>query len=166
MPYTTPVNQSPGDNLSSLKYNNEVVGNALWFLTGRAQIYNRTAGNYTTTSTSSVAVDATNLAFTLTSAGTRVEVIVSGVLENSANNAIPNLYINLDGTDGPPLWPVPTATNTMAAGVNYPFVIHRVFTVTPGSHTYTLKWKTNSGTLTLYGDGTSYGMSMSVKEIG
>jgi len=126
------------------------------------------ASNYTTTSTSFVDVDATNLALTIETTGGDLEVRFSGPITNSSS-ATTSLDVDLDGTrvagdDGI------TGGRPGGSAPGFPFSFVYVITdVEPGSHTLKLMWKVAAGTGTLYaGAGTAFAdhhPQFSVKEL-
>jgi hypothetical protein len=160
MAWTTPNTPAVGDVLSASNYATYIRDNLNWLLTGRGLIYSRSTGNYTTTSAVYVDVDGTNFSFTLTNVGTKVFVSFNGFLQPAANGTTANLTVSLDGVDQPDLWFYWTTLNI---STNYQVCFSTVLTVTPGSHTIKLRWKTN-GTLTLIGG--TYLATMAVMEIG
>lgn len=110
--------------------------------------------NYTTTSSSFVNVDATNLALTINTNGGDVMVGFHGVVINNTTNAIIYLDVEVDGSrhagdDG--ALEIQFATFTIL-----PASFVRLITgLAEGSHTFKLQWKVSAGTGTLYaGSGT------------
>ena len=113
------------------------------------------SSDYTTTSTSFVDVDGTNLALTIETEGG--DVMVGFVGSVSHSNGTARIYFELDvdgspagGDDGICLVAQNTWRNQTASFV---FLIQGL---SEGSHTIKLQWKTNVGTATLYaGAGTT-----------
>lgn len=111
--------------------------------------------NYTTTSSSFVDVDSTNLSLTIETAGGDVLIAFHGTVTRSASGGIVRFDVDVDGTrvasdDG-----IIAAEPVTGAGMPVSFVRY-VTGLSPGSHTFKLQWKINTGTATLYaGAGTS-----------
>jgi hypothetical protein len=118
--------------------------------------------DYTTTSTSFVAIDSTNLAITMSINGSVVWLSFTGVLTHAGNTTygpMPSLDFEIDGTrflsggaDGF------GAINNGGNIVNRSIVtINAVVTgLATGSHTFKVLWKTLGNTATLYaGSGTA-----------
>jgi hypothetical protein len=109
------------------------------------------ASDYTTTSTSFVDVDATNLSLTITTTGGDVMVGFFGTVEHSAasSNAI-RFDVDLDGSV--------IGGDAGLAGMNFSVSDQRltvsfVYLVTglsAGTHTFKLQWETASATATLF----------------
>lgn len=117
-----------------------------------SKLYDK-GSDITTTSTTFVAVDSTNLARTVTINGTKALIIFRGVFSSGTSIRHIDLDVNVNGTrwastgaDGSST--VQATTNTIA----YPgSVVMVVDGLTPGSNTFQAMWKTSSAaTLTLY----------------
>lgn len=126
-----------GDNLAALK------------APPSAQ-YTRTSADYTTTSTSFVDVDATNLAHTITTTGGDVLIVFVAPVTNSASAS--NVFfdvlldgVRIGGTDG-------LIIQTVATAVYASVVCFAVLKtgLAAGSHTFKLQWKVGSGTGRIY----------------
>ncbi len=164
MSWTTPRTWTVGQVVGASDLNTDVRDNLNWLLTGRGAIYARSAGNYTTTSTSYADVDGTNLSFAIVDAGTKILITFNGLISGNQNGMTGTFTVSLDGTDQTDLW---TYYTTLTGGFLYQVTVSHVLTVAAGSHTIKLRWKTNNfagGTLTLY--GTTPVATMSVQEIG
>lgn len=105
--------------------------------------------DYTTTSTSMVDVDATNLALAITTTGGDVEVGFPGAVSNSTNGAAVSFDLWVDGAL--------LAGNNGIIGCTVPAanrIVPMHFTVTiplaAGAHTINLRWRVGSGTGKLY----------------
>jgi hypothetical protein len=110
--------------------------------------YVRTTANYTTTSTTFVDVDSTNLALTITTGARRVSIGVVASVSNSGTN---NVFLDLlvDGTSESGGVGV---VLSKSASLNDPISLTWLSAVlTAASHTFKLQWKTAAGTATLYG---------------
>lgn len=154
MAYTNPKTWAVKEELTSSDLNTYVRDNlaALKDPPSDSYVLNE-ASDYTTTSTSFVDVDATNLALTITTTGGDVMVHFYGNFDGVAPNAV-FVDVDLDGTriggdDGlikyeNPSYVVPVSFTRLITGL------------AAGSHTLKLQWKVSAGTTTLYaGAGTS-----------
>jgi len=114
------------------------------------------AANYTTNATSFADVDSTNLSFTLNTAGGDVLITFTGTFSHNTAAGRVYLDVSVDGTDtfGDDGLLV-TACETAARFYSFSMVAWKL-SLSAGSHTFRLRWKTNTGILTLYaGAGTS-----------
>jgi hypothetical protein len=108
---------------------------------------------YTTTSTSFVDVDATNLVMTLATGGGNVMVHFHGNLQHSGSSGRIYLDVEVDGTrvagDDGIVWG--------AGDAIFDLTFTRLITgLSAGDHIFKLQWKTSAATATLYaGAGTS-----------
>lgn len=134
----------------------------LWQAAPVGASYKRTSGNYTTTSTSFVDVDGTNLALTITTLARRVMIGFTGSIKHSAANAT-SLTVDLDGTNlgaavgsagygG--LVTVRPSTNNFEGDASFTFLTD---VLSAGSHTFKLQWVTAAATATLPGSTGSTG---------
>lgn len=118
------------------------------------KLYDKPTGeaNFTTTSTTFVAVDATvdKLNLTITTFGNPVEMLFSGAISNSVANAFTSLDIELDGALIGGASNTYGGVNSAAASQAYPTTLHRIKVLAAGSHTFKLMWKVTSGTGTLH----------------
>ena len=112
--------------------------------------YIQSAADYTTTSTSFVDVDATNMAHTITTTGG--DVLIGGILPMTNTVSIANVYfdvtvdgVRMGGTDGLVVQTVPTALHAYVVS----FMLFKTG-LSAGSHTFKLQWKVNSGTGRIY----------------
>ncbi|NIN36631.1 MAG: hypothetical protein GTO60_16670 [Gammaproteobacteria bacterium] len=106
--------------------------------------------DYTTSSTSFVDVDATNLTLTISSRGGRAAVSADLVFGNTGTTDITYFDFTLNGVrvggdDGMILGQQPNFANNRRTAT-----IYRVIHFDPGVHTVVLQWKTNNNTSTLY----------------
>jgi hypothetical protein len=113
--------------------------------------------DYTTTSSSFVNVDGTNLSLAITTAGGNVLIGFSGVVGNNTLAAVVYLDVDIDGAgrfagdDG-----IVAIQHSVAGHMyNASFVVLKTGLVA-GLHTFKLQWKVQAGTGTLYaGAGTA-----------
>jgi hypothetical protein len=145
----TPANYT-GDSLKTLRVNSGET--AVEFVALPIQIIERNnSGNYTTTSTTLVAVDTTNLRVSLTTTGGTVELFFEGKIDHSATAAI-GFDFHIDGTTwhynnlGFYAGAIETAAGTPSRMTNLSAMIDGL---SAGAHTFDLGWRTNSGTATL-----------------
>jgi hypothetical protein len=133
---------------------------------GASARYVRSAGSYTTTSTTFVDVDGTNMSLTITTGARRVNVGLIGTASLSV--AAGNLYafdITVDGTRqggtyGYYFRQPSTATYGEPVGFIYPTDV-----LSAGSHTFKLQWRVlGATTATLFGDSSAYA-SFFVEEV-
>jgi hypothetical protein len=108
--------------------------------------------NYTSTSTTFAAIDATNLTLTILIGDGDIHGSFMGTALNTSNYI--NFEITLDGlaavNDGA------TSVNVAGGGAALPFGLQHQYEVLPGTHTLQLQWKTPTGTANLYaGAGTT-----------
>src|SRR5690242_16872399 len=99
MGWTTPATWNPGQVISATDLNTHLRDNLNYLLSGRArQVIKRdNNANYSTTSTSFVDIDATNLSITLNLSGSAVLVTFTAVADNTGGG-LPVLDIDVDGT--------------------------------------------------------------------
>jgi len=155
MVWTEPAEWEVGDVLTDERLNEEIRDNLLALKDPPNALYTL-AGNYTTTSTTFVDVDGTNLALTVTPAGTKVIIILNLVLEHDTSLAITTFDILKTGVSiSPGALGIGSVRhqNTTNPSKLIPFT--RVLTVTGltanTSVTFKLQWKTSGGTATIMG---------------
>lgn len=146
-----PVTWSVGQLVTATNLNEQLRDNLEFLKTPPTALYTvNQASDYTTTSTSFVDVDATNLSLTIATAGGDVLIVFMGYGGGTAR-----LYLDvaidsvrMAGDDG---------FLAAVSGVNTPITLVALKQgLTAGSHTFKLQWKVNSGTGTLYaGAGTA-----------
>lgn len=157
MAWTAPTTQTTGTLITASVWNTDLTDNLAELKDPPSDNYELNEGsNYTTSSTTFVDIDGTNLALTLTTNGGDVMVSFHGsILVTGAYLA----YLDVDvdgardaGDDGMLLYEL---FNARAK----PMVFTRLITgLAAGSHTFTLQWKVSSGAAvaTLYaGAGTA-----------
>ena len=159
MAWTTPLTWEDGRLVTASDMNTYISDNL-------THLYDRLATNdeytaneasdYTTTSTSFVDIDATNLSLTITTHGGDVLVGFTGFVQLSGAGT-QYVHFNVD-VDGSPQFADDGLGGAWDAGTRklVSFVV-LIEGLTAGSHTFKLKWKSQiGGTITLYaGAGTS-----------
>lgn len=153
MAYSAPSSQTTSDLITAAIWNQNVVDNvtALYALAIHpAASYTRTAGNYTTSSTSMADIDATNMALTITTTGGDIDVSLAAHVSHSAANGVIALDLLLDGASkGPGSSSLLFQAYGNGANGNASFC-WRITGVAAGEHTVKIQWKTNAGTVTMY----------------
>jgi hypothetical protein len=156
--WATPVKTWADNNLVAASDLNAEIRDRMDFLKSppTAQYTLNQASDYTTTSTSFVDVDGTNLVLTITTAGGDVLIGFSGLVGNNGNTQNVLFDVLLDGVriggdDGL------IGMRTAAAGAASPVSLLFLKTgLSAGSHTFKLQWRTTATTATLYaGAGTA-----------
>ena len=148
MAWTTPTTRSVSELITPVEWNIDLVDNLLYLYSRPAASYTGVAGgNYTVTSTSYVALDATNLKLTLTTSSGRVLV---GVIMNAAGGATlaAGFRVNIDSGSSYGYW----------GDSHQVFVTPNVISFAPllltglsaASHTFQLEVKVNGNTMTIY----------------
>ena len=108
--------------------------------------YIRVSSDYTTTSTSLVDVDATNLAHSITTIGGDVLATFAGYA--NVNSSGSDMYLAVD-VDGTPY----TIVKTKSQGSGHIFNVSFSYVfagLAAGSHDFTLQWRVSGNTGTLY----------------
>lgn len=128
--------------------------------------YKRSTGDYSTSSTSFVDVDGTNLALTITTKAHRCLVTFTGVITTTGGAAGVFLDVLVDGVSvsgglgGVLGISVPTATNVHNASFSFITDV-----LTAASHTFKLRYRTSANTAEIKGDGTVWTARFSVVEL-
>lgn len=114
--------------------------------------YKRTAGDYTTTSTTFVDVDSTNLSLTITTGAHRVLIGFSGTVRQSDGNDNIFLDVTVDGTrQGGSIGLIGPRSAVNVDG-SFTFLTD---VLSAGSHTFKLQWRVlATGTATIAGGST------------
>jgi hypothetical protein len=155
MAWTTPKTWSVGELVTASDMNTHLRDNLNALKTPPSAHYVLDqASEYTTTSTSFVDVDATNLSSTITTNGGDVMVIFSGVFNHNTNGAIIFLNLSVDGANVQPEDGIVSAT-LQAANRSNIVLFYMVTGLPAGSHTFRLRWKTSSGVATLHAGATA-----------
>jgi hypothetical protein len=151
-------------NLATGISNSVIRDRRPWARGGFSQVI-RTAGNYTTTSASLVAVDSTNVAIRMECTGNPVRIKMSGETSGTINSQFfyvaPWIDGALEGTTNFALWQYQHAT-TATGNIRCEF--EHVAYPSAGSHVFSLAYAVTSGTLTLFGS-TTVPLQFSVEEI-
>ncbi len=114
--------------------------------------------SYSTTSTTYVNVDSTNLALTITTTGGDVVVGFNGagvmaVLGNSGYLTVSMDNVNVAGAYG-----ITFLTSSAVVPISFAFLLRDL---SPGVHTFRLQWKVSGSTATLYATGEFWVREMS-----
>lgn len=155
--YATPKTWSANEGLTASLLNTYIRDQVLALKSpAHFRCYIDEAADYTTTSTSFVDIDATDLSATVTTGGGKMLLFFTGTVYQSATTARVYLDISVDGTrlgldDG--LTVVRVSSMPSHAGVA---IAALSGTLSAGSHTFKLQWKVDSGTGGMYaGAGTA-----------
>lgn len=120
-----------------------IHGNLNYLLNpNRAAVELTDHATYTTTSTSFVDVDATNLTLTLETYGGPVLITVLGVLSSSSTNAV---FFDV-AIDGERISGASAGISRQYADVARPANFTLPVVLAAGTHTLTLQWRVSSGT--------------------
>lgn len=166
MAWTSPATWTAGQVVGAADLNSQLRDNMSYLLNGRPkQVIKRdNAGDYTTTSSSFVAIDSTNLAITLTLSGTIALLMFSGMFNGGFNSSYgPHtaLDFDIDGTRYLSAGNEGFGSYNSAVNNNSGKVINTIMALVTGlsvgSHTFKVFWKTtDTQTSTLYaGSGVS-----------
>lgn len=141
MAWTTPTTRSTNDLITASIWNTDLVNNLLALKAPPTASY-VFAGPYSTTSTSEVDVDTTNLSLSITTTGGDVLV---GWLGSVYMSVAGTCYLNVT-MDGANLLTIGNIgvfshTNTVAGGI-----VALKTPVTAAMHTFKLRWKVSGGT--------------------
>ena len=158
MAWVAPVTRSTGTLITASIWNADIVANTLALKDPPtdSSIINE-AADYTTTSTSFVDVDATDLALSVTSTGGAIMVHFHGSVRNATINGAVFFDFTTNavrdaGDDGLALH----VTENGGVVVTTPSFTRLVEGLAAGTHNFALQWRTNTGTAILYaGAGTS-----------
>lgn len=163
MPWNSPATFLTGRTVTASDWNTYVTDNISYLNARPGDEYLTNEGSdYTTTSTSFVAVDSTNLSISLTSNGGDVLIGFSGSVSNTTGgqSVYMDVFVDVDGggynsltgDDG-----LVMATSTNAGHMNNVSFIFKHTGLSSGSvYTYRLYWQVTANTGTMYaGAGTS-----------
>ena len=139
MAWTTPTTVSAGDKLTSTMWNNQVAGNLSYLLSpNKGMIIRNNNGDYSTTSTSWVDVDATNLSITITTYGGPV-LVLAAMLTGQTSGDTGGIDVTMDGTR---IGEASTLGLVNATSTYVP--ICTIVTPAAGSHTFKLQYRTTN----------------------
>lgn len=147
----TPQTWNTNDLVTATNLNEQLRDNMEWLKAKTStNRYVDESSDYTTTSTSFVNVDGTNLSLSLTTVGGDVLIGFASAVNYSASGGLIYFDVEIDGTrfglnDGIVLINSPTANGTMNAS----FVVLKTG-LSAASHTFKLQWKVNSGTAKIF----------------
>lgn len=148
MTWTTPTTRSVSELITAAVWNTDLVDNLLYLYSRPAASYTGVAGgNYTVTSTSYVALDATNLKLTLTTSSGRVLV---GVIMNASGSAslVAGFRVNVDAGASYAYWGDSHQVFTTPNVISFAPLL--LTGLSAASHTFQLEVKVNSYTMTIY----------------
>lgn len=169
MAWNTPITWATNQLVTATDLNGQVRDNLNYLFNRPYAQYKRTSGNYTTTSTSFVDVDATNLNLSLTTKSGVVLFFFQGVSQTDTNGAWAIFDVLVDGVAFGGGWlgyGMQAASYRSLAGENYDVTfIGMVAGLSAGSHTFKLRWKVTSGTGILFGDTTNRAAMFGVVEV-
>ncbi len=158
MAWTTPDTRSAGDVLSAAAYNTYLRDNLSYLFSGRPKfsILRDNGADYSTTSTSFVEVDGTNLKGTLTIAGSAVLLGFTCQFKYQTPTAyldfiVDGVRVGAAGADG-------LIHSVSAAAYSKPFgcFLALVTGLSVGAHTFKVVWKSSGGTSVIHsGNGVS-----------
>jgi len=159
MPFTDPKTWEYGELVTAELLNEQLRDNMLALKNPpTGQVVRDNGGFYSTTSTSFVAVDSTNVKVTLTTSGGDVMVGFVGTAHADATSSrFMSFDVDVDGNGG---WAssqgyasgiaTTSIQSTTAWGVSFgPILIQ---SLAPGTHTFTLLWRVSAGTGYLHSD--------------
>ncbi len=153
MGWTTPKTWVPGEVLSASDFNTHLRDNLNALLTRPlgAVLWSNGA-DYTTSSTSFVDIDGTNLAKTITPVSTKVLLLFSATAYIGGLTSYFDFTVDgtrLGGANGLQV------AGSSAVNTTMPVFMAAVVTVTPGAvHTFKVQWKASGGTISLYANTT------------
>lgn len=127
-----------------LSDNTQYLYDEITYTPGEYTYTRGSAVDYSTTSTSFVDIDNPNMVGTITTDGGDVRVTFAGTLYGT-NNAIARIAVNYDGENWRPVW---SLINLSGSNVSFSYVFNGV---SAGSHTFRMRWLTNTGTINLRG---------------
>lgn len=142
MAWTTPKTRSTNDRITASIWNTDLVNNLLALKSPPTARYIFT-GPYSTTSTSAVDVDTTNLSLSITTTGGDVLVGWLGTVHMSVSGDTCTLNVTMDGASLQSIGNVGqfNQANLIAGG----FTALKT-PVAAGKHTFKLRWKVSAGT--------------------
>ncbi len=147
MGWTAPATWNPGQVISATDLNTHLRDNLNYLLSGRARqtIKRDNNADYSTSSTTFVDIDSTNLSITLNLSGTAVLLLFTAV--GTPSSGVAFIDFDIDGT------------RFAAGGVDGMGILGNrsvatiaalVTGLSAGSHTFKVKWKTNTSSTTIY----------------
>lgn len=149
MPWTTPTTWTPNQLVTASDMNAQVRDNLNYLLYRTTGSVRYTSGDKTTTSTTLVAIDSTNIKTTVTTVSGRMFYQFSGTFYMSSGTTagLLQLAMDIDGTQ----YVMSESTLASAASPSSVFVtyIGVVSTLSVGAHTFTPYWKISANTVTM-----------------
>jgi len=159
MAWTTPTTVNAGDKLTSTLWNNQVAGNLNYLKATVASKVHTAGADITSTSTSFVDVDATNIANSITTVGDDGILLIYMHFSAYGAGVTPIFRIDVDGTAYP-------VTGQLDGGSNIERPLFLIVSgLAAGEHTVKLQWKASAaGTITLRVSG-GYKFYMKLVEV-
>jgi hypothetical protein len=158
MSWNTPRTWTPGEVVTASLLNAHLRDNLNALLAGRplAFVCRTGSADYSTSSTSFVDVDGTNLALTLNLNGSRVLLVATALIAGSLSNSICYLDWAADGSAraGGTNGLIQSAIGTTGANFQAVTALAAFSGLSPGSHTFTLQYRGNgNGTASVLNNG-------------
>jgi hypothetical protein len=158
MAWTTPRTWVDGEVPGGSTFNAHVRDNLLYLLARPNQRISRDAGSsYTTTSTSFVDIDGTNLSISLTTSGSAVLIGMAGAVRGDSTDVRACFDVTIDGTRYAATTTEGITQGLPPVGGNFKSPISFAVLATGlsvGSHTFRLQWKVQAaGTTALLSGG-------------
>jgi hypothetical protein len=157
MAWTTPETRAAGDILSAAKWNEQVRDNENYLFSGRPKfsIFRDNGADYSTSSTSFVDVDGTNLKGVLTISGSAVLLGFNCVCASTGGGTTlaPDFDFSIDGVRAGAAGADGLARGASLTIYVYPNVglVALVTGLSVGSHTFKIVWKANAAaTVSMY----------------
>jgi hypothetical protein len=148
MGWTLPATWNPGQVISATDLNTHLRDNLNYLFSGRPRqtIKRDNNANYTTTSTSFVDLDATNLSITLNLSGSAVLLLFTAI-STTGGGGVAFVDFDIDGTR----FAAGGADGLGSLGNRTGATIAVLVTgLSAGNHTFKVKWKANTGAATIY----------------
>lgn len=166
MGWTAPSTWTTSQVVTATNLNEQLRDNMTYVHSGKpyAGALHNEGSTYSTTSTSFVDVDATDLSKTITTTTGRVLILVTATVYCSASNSM-RFDVAMDGTrigSANTLGLTANYTGTSATTISF----HVIKTgVSNGSHAFNLQWHVGAGTGYMYSDASSVPVVFQVIEL-
>lgn len=133
-----------------------------WARGGYASSVQTSGADYTTTSTSYVSLDDTNVFLRMECVGNPIVMALKGHLANNTAGAATTIRFQMDGASAEGTEGIAATSSTASAAI--PFSVQKVVVPSAGSHSFSIAWKASSGTATIQ-RGTDFYVEFTVEEI-